>query len=130
VNKSLAVWAIVAVAALTGLVSLWRGEKMLAWYPIPLPGIAGRIALAVAFTVAAVIFGLVAQSVYGRMLINRPDSAARIYLWIGAGAAVVLTVAAIIVTMILKRGPIIAWILLNFLWGIGYGWGLPALLAR
>lgn len=129
-NRSPALWAIVAVSVLTGLVSLWRGDRMLAWYPVPLQGIAGRIAISIAFTIAAVIFGLVAQSVYGRMLVNRPDAAAQTYLWIGAGAALVLSVAAVVVYAILKRGPIVAWILLNILWGIGYGWGLPALLAR
>jgi hypothetical protein len=27
-----------------------------------------------------------------------------------------------------KKGPVVAWTLTNFLWGVGYGWVLPALL--
>jgi hypothetical protein len=122
-------WVIVLVALLTGVVSFWRGERMMAWYPVPVKGVAGRIVIALVFTIAAAIFGLVANAVYGRLVVSRPDTAAQIYLWVGGGAAVLLTVAGFIVPAALKKqGPVVAWAAMNFLWGIGYGWALPLVL--
>lgn len=126
-NRSM--WVIVSVALLSGIVCFWRGERMLAWYPVPIEGVAGRIVIALLFTVVAAIFGLVANSVYGRLVASRPDTAARIYQWVGVGVAVLLTVAGFIVPAAIKRqGPVVAWAVMNFLWGIGYGWGLPLVL--
>jgi hypothetical protein len=123
------IWVIASVALLTGIVCFWRGERMLAWYPVPIKGVAGRIVIALLFTVVAIIFGLVANSVYGRLVASRPDTAAQIYLWVGVGVAVLLTVAGFIVPSAIKRqGPVVAWAVMNFLWGIGYGWVLPLVL--
>ena len=122
-------WVIVSVALLTGIVSFWRGEQMLAWYPIPVKGVAGRLVIAVLFAIVAAIFGLVANSVYGRVVASRPDTAAQTYLWVGVGLAILLSVAGFIVPSALKKqGPVIAWTVMNFLWGVGYGWVLPLLL--
>ncbi len=129
-NKMMAVWVILPVALLTGLVAFWRAEQVLVWYPIPVKGTAGKIVAAALFSCAAVIFGLVATWVYVWLVGNRPETAAQIYLWIGVGLAVVFSVAAVVASMILKRGPVIAWIVWNFLWGVGYGWVLPVLLRR
>ena len=119
---------IVSVALLTGIVAFWRGERMLTWYPLPLKGVPGRIVIGLVFAIAAAIFGLVANAVYGRVLASRPDTAAQIYLWVGLGGAVLLTVAGFIVPSALKKqGPAIAWTVMNFLWGVGYGWVLPQL---
>jgi len=120
--------AIVSVAVVSALITLVLGKSMLEWYPIPLPGIAGRIVLAIAFAIAATIAGFIAQSVYGRALAGRPETAPSLYQWIGLGVATALTVAGIVVYAILKRGPVVAWTLLNFAWGIGYGMWLPRLL--
>lgn len=119
--------AMVGVAALTAVIVVALGKPMLEWYPVPLPGIAGRIVLAIAFTIAAVIAGLIAQSVYARMLVSRPDAAATTYLWIGLGVAAALTVGGVVVRIVLGRGPVVAWTLLNLAWGIGYGVWLPRL---
>jgi hypothetical protein len=122
-------WVIVSVALLTGIVCFWRGERMLAWYPVPIKGVAGRAVIALLFTVVAAIFGLVANSVYGRLVASRPDTAAQIYLWVGVGVAVLLTVAGFIVPAAIKRqGPVVAWAVMNLLWGVGYGWVLPLVL--
>ncbi len=81
-NKS--TWVIAAVALLTGIVSFWRGERMLAWYPLPLKGVVGRIVIAVVF--------------------------------------------AIVPAAIKRQGPVITWAVMNFCWGVGYGWVLPLVL--
>ena len=119
---------IVSVSLLTGIVVFLRGERMLAWYPLPLKGVPGRIVIGVVFAIVAAIFGIGANSVYGRLVASRPDTATQIYMWVGVGAAILLTVAGFIVPSILKKqGPVIAWNAMNFLWG-GYGWVLPRLL--
>jgi FtsH-binding integral membrane protein len=119
-------WVIVSVSLLTGIVAFWRGERLLAWYPAPVKGVAGRIVIALVFTIAAAIFGLVANSVYGRVAARRPDTAPQIYLWVGVGLAILLTIAGFIVpTALKKQGPVIAWTMMNLLWGVGYGWVLP-----
>ena len=57
-----------------------------------------------------------------------PDAAPQIYLGLGAGLAVLFTIAGVIVRAILKRGALVAWTVQNFLWGPGYGALLPVLL--
>ena len=128
---SKSMWVIVSVSLLTGIVSFWRGERMLTWYPIPVKGVAGRAVIALVFTIAAAVFGLVANSVYGRVAASRPDTAHQIYLWVGVGLAIILSIAGFIVPSALKKqGPVVAWTVMNFLWGVGYGWVLPLLLRR
>jgi hypothetical protein len=47
----------------------------------------------------------------------------------GGGLAVVFSIAGFIVPSALNRkGPVIAWTVMNILWGVGYGWALPSLL--
>ena len=128
-NKSMAIWAIVPVALLSGIVAFWRGEQLLAWYPIPVKGTASRIVIALVFAILAVVSGLVAISVYAWGMGRWPDSAPQIFLWLGVGLAILLSIVGVIVPSILKRrGPVVAWTLMNFLWGVGYGWLLPMLL--
>jgi hypothetical protein len=82
------------------------------------------------FTIGAAIFGLVATFVYGWLTGVRPDTASQIYLWLGVGLAILFSIVAVVVSLILKKGAVVAWVLLNFLWGIGYGWLLPWFLRR
>lgn len=125
-NSSIVV--MISVALLTWIVCFWQGEQLLAWYPIPLQGTPGRIVIASVFAALAVIFGIVTNAVYGRLLVGRPDTAASIYCWVGAGAAAALSIAGFIVPTALQRqGPVVAWTVINVLWGAGYGWVLPSL---
>ena len=129
-NKIVALQVVLPVAVLSAGVAFWRGEQLLDWYPIPLKGMAGRVVIALVFGVLSVVFGLVAHAVYGRAMNSRPDTAAQIYAWVGIGLAVLLSVVGVVVATILKRGPTIAWTLLNLLWGVGHGWWMPTLLSR
>ena len=129
-NRIVALQVALPVAVLSAVVAFWRGERLLDWYPIPLKGVAGRVVIALLFAVLSVVFGLVAHAVYGRAVSSRPDTAAQIYAWVGIGLAVLLSIVGVVVATILKRGPTIAWTLLNLLWGVGYGWWMPTLLGR
>lgn len=128
-NKLMALWVIVPVSLLSGAVAFWRAEQLVAWYPVPVKGTPARIVMASVFAIAALVFGLVAISVYAWVVGRWPDTAPQIYLGLGVGLAILLSIAGVIVPSILgRRGPVVAWTLMNFLWGVGYGWLLPMLL--
>lgn len=128
-NKLMALWVIVPVSLLSGAAAFWRVEQLVAWYPVPVKGTPARVVMASVFAILAVVFGLVATSVYAWVAGRWPDTAPQIYLGLGVGLAVLLSIAGVIVPSILKkRGPVVAWTVLNFLWGVGYGWLLPLLL--
>lgn len=80
------------------------------------------------FFAGCFIFGLVAALLYTWVAGIWPDAAPQIYLGMGAGLAVLFTIAGVIVRSLLKRGALVAWTVLNFLWGLGYGVLLPVVL--
>jgi hypothetical protein len=109
VSISLALRVVVPVALLTWIVCFWRGEQLLAWYPIPVKGMAGRIVIASLFAILAVVFGFVAASMYRRLAASRPDTAALIYRWVGFGVAALLSILGLILPAALRReGPVVA----------------------
>jgi len=128
-NRLMALWVIIPVSLLSGAVAFWRAKQLVAWYPVPVKGTPARVVMASVFAIAALVFGLVAIPVYAWVVGRWPDLAPQIYLWLGVGLAVLLSVAGVIMPSILKRrGPVVAWTVLNFLWGVGYGGLLPLLL--
>ncbi len=61
-----------------------------------------------------------------------PGNATQIYLWLAIGCAIVLTLLAVIMPPVFKLrwGDAAIWTVLNFLWGLGYGWFLPQILSQ
>ena len=107
-------WAAVSAAVLAWIVCFWRGERLPAWYPAPVKGTADRI--------VAVVFGFVAASVYGWVVASRLDTPAQICRWIGAGLATALSIPGFIGPSTLKKnGPVVAWTVMNSLWGEEWG---------
>jgi hypothetical protein len=123
-----ALLVIVPVSLLSGAVAIWRVQELVEWYPLPAKGEPARILMVLMFLVGCFIFGLVAALVYAWLASNWPHVAPQIYLGLGAGLAVLFTIAGVIVRAILKRGALVAWIVQNFLWGLGYGILLPVVL--
>lgn len=107
---------------------MWRVQELVAWYPLPVKGAPARMLMVLMFAVGCFIFGLAAAFVYAWLASIWPHTAPQIYLWLGAGLAVLFTIAGVIVRAILKRGALVAWTVQNFLWGLGYGALLPLLL--
>jgi hypothetical protein len=119
---------IVPVSWLPGAVACWRVQELVAWYPLPVKGAPARILMVLMFFAGCFIFGLVAALLYTWVAGIWPDAAPQIYLGMGAGLAVLFTIAGVIVRSLLKRGALVAWTVLNFLWGLGYGVLLPVVL--
>jgi hypothetical protein len=123
-----AVLVIVPVSLLSGVVALWRVQELVEWYPLPVKGAPARILMVLMFFAGCFIFGLAAAFVYPSVASTWPHTAPQIYLGLGAGLAILFTIAGLIVRAILKRGALVAWTVQNFLWGLGYGVLLPVVL--
>ena len=123
-----ALLVIVPVSLLSGAVAFWRVQELVEWYPLPVKGAPARILMVLMFFGGCFIFGLAAAFVYPWVAGIWPTAAPQIYLGLGAGLAVLFTIAGVIVRAILKRGALVAWTVQNFLWGLGYGALLPVLL--
>jgi hypothetical protein len=123
-----ALLVIVPVSLLAGVVASWRVQELVEWYPLPVKGAPARMLMVLMFFVGCFIFGLVAALLYAWLASIWPRMAPHIYLGMGAGLAVLFTIAGLIVRAILKRGALVAWTVQNFLWGLGYGVLLPVVL--
>jgi hypothetical protein len=77
------------------------------------------------------VFGWIAIQVYHWIGNRWPQSAAQVYFWLAAGLAILLTVMAVIMPIAFKSpwSDVVLWTLMNALWGLGYGWFLPQILA-
>jgi len=122
-----ALLAVAPVSLLSGAVAFWSGKQPAERYQVPVKGAAARIVMAAVFTIGGFIFGLVAAFVYPWVAGNWPGTAPQIYLGLGVGLAVLFTIMAVVERAILKKGAVVAWTVLNFLWGVGYGALLPLL---
>jgi hypothetical protein len=89
-----------------------------------------RTGLAFGYLFGGVIFGLVAIQAYLWMAQAWPANTASIYLWTAIGVSAMLTVAAIGMIWVVRDVRTVGiWIALNLLWGLGYGWFIPRLVA-
>jgi hypothetical protein len=119
---------IVPVALLSAGLVLWRSEALLEEKepkignaPAPEPKV---------FSFAVLAFGIIAGLLI-TVLLNWmsgrwPETGATNFSWISTGAAVMLSVAVVFVRPLANMGGIPECIALHALWGIGYGWILPA----
>lgn len=77
-------------------------------------------------------FGFLAILVLNSINRNWPGTANQIYFWLAVGCAVALSLLAVIMPPVFKMrwADTVIWTVLNFLWGLGYGWFLPQILSR
>ena len=86
-----------------------------------------RHLISFAFTMAAFLFGgLVLGGFYG--ISGLWLSADRILFWTALTLTVLLSIAAAVVRTTIVRSGAIECVTLNLLWGMGYGWALPAVM--
>lgn len=119
---------IVGVSIVTAAIAYWRAEEM-ASMPEPAPiAAATRRSFTSAYLAASLAFGPVAVAAYrwmeGRLL---ADAAAG-FLKLGGGAALGLSVLALVGLPLMRRKGTPKFIALNLLWGLGYGYFLPRLI--
>ena len=104
-----------------GLVA-WRGGEMAKAYG------GSKIALVAGYLVGGLLFGCVAVWVYVWMVGRWPETAPTIYLWLALGIAMCLNIMALSVRRQYSRTVVMIWIILNVVWGAGYGWLVPSML--
>jgi hypothetical protein len=82
------------------------------------------------FLVFGLGFGFLAILVYHWVGNRWPANAAQMYLWIALGAAVLLTLLALIMPLAFKMPwlNVVIWSVENFIWALGYGLFLPRIL--
>ncbi len=118
---------IVVITVVTGILVYWRAEQIGAAAAAPGDEPASRVSLLISYVVASLIFGVAAVVVYGVMEGRYGAAAATNFLRLGVGAAVVLSLLALVALPLMKRGGAAEYVALNLLWGLGYGWFLPRL---
>jgi hypothetical protein len=82
------------------------------------------------FLIGGLIFGFIAIFVYHKIQIRWPENTAQMYLWIALGIAILMSVLAVAFRTMVKADwvAVAMWVVMNFLWAIGYGSYLPRIL--
>jgi hypothetical protein len=75
---------------------------------------------------SALLFGAVASGLFIAMQSQAPDLAVGLYRWASAGAAALLSLAAVRMRARASMRGVPELIALNLLWAAGFGWALPA----
>lgn len=82
---------------------------------------------AIGYLIAGLVFGWLAILVFNWLTHRWPSNAAQIYFLLAIGAATALTGLAVMMRFVFKSpaADVVIWTVMNYLWGIGYGWFLP-----
>jgi multisubunit Na+/H+ antiporter MnhB subunit len=82
------------------------------------------------FLVFGLGFGFLAIFMYHWVGARWPENASQVYLWIALGAAVALSLLALIMPLFFKSPwfNVAIWTTENFIWALGYGLFLPRIL--
>jgi hypothetical protein len=90
--------------------------------------IAGTIS---SFLISGLVFGFIAIFAYHKIQVRWPENTAQMYLWIALAIAVVMTVFAVAFRTMVKADwvAVAMWVVMNFLWAVGYGVYLPRILS-
>jgi hypothetical protein len=83
------------------------------------------------FLISGLVFGFIAIFAYHKIQIRWPENPAQMYLYIALAIAVVLSILAVAFRTMIKADWVAAvmWVLMNFVWAIGYGVYLPRILS-
>lgn len=120
---------IVPVALLTGLIVSVRIDQIAEPEKIREQGLETvRAEDSRGFGFIAVMFGLAAALVYVWLASRWPAAATNLFLALGLGLAVILSVAAAVVRPRAGLGGVGEVVALNMIWGLGYGWVMPLVL--
>ena len=82
------------------------------------------------FLIGGLIFGFIAIFAYHKIQIRWPENTAQMYLWIALGIAILMSVFAVAFRTMVKADwvAVAMWVVMNFLWAVGYGVYLPRIL--
>lgn len=125
-NLLAALIVIIPVALITGVIVSARIEQIAEPTKIQNRGLVNvRKEDGTGFGMIAFAFGVAASLVYLWAQSRWPELAPNVFLGLGLGLAVLLSVAAAIVRPAAGLRGVPEVIALNLLWGTGYGWAMP-----
>ena len=84
-----------------------------------------KVAVVLAYLIGGLIIGFLAVCVYVWMAGHWPARAAILFRWFALGIAVVLNILVLMMYRRFSRAVVIVLIVLNVVWGVGYGWLMP-----
>lgn len=87
-----------------------------------------RPVFTLAFTLAAFLFGIVVAVAFGFADGRWPDMAQQVFLGMGIGLTLFFSVGAAVVRPRENMGGVAEVIVMNMLWGLGYGGLLPLII--
>ena len=87
-----------------------------------------KVAVVLAYLIGGLIIGFLAVWVYMWMAGHWPGRAAILFRWVALGIAVVLNILVLMMYRRFSKAVVIVLIVLNVVWGVGYGLLLPVLL--
>ncbi len=82
------------------------------------------------FLISGLVFGFIAIFAYHKIAARWPENTAQMYLWIALAIAIVLSIFAVAFRTMIKADWVAAllWVIMNFVWAVGYGVYLPKIL--
>jgi hypothetical protein len=87
-----------------------------------------KVAVVLAYLIGGLIIGFLAVCVYVWMAGHWPSRAVILFRWVALGIAVLLNILVLMMHRKFGRAVVIVWIVLNVVWGVGYGLLLPVVL--
>jgi hypothetical protein len=119
-----AIWIIIPITLITVVL---EGIRMI-W--TPKTGSSSKSGSLFGILIFGLGFGFLAIFVYNQIAGAWSETATQIYFWMAVGSAVILTILAFIMPYFFKFrwADVGVWTVLNFVWGLGYGWFLPQVL--
>lgn len=119
---------IVAITIITAGLVYGRAEQLGAVTSVSGSNAFSRNSLVSSYMIAGLLFGAAAVEVYRLALGRYGAEGGSVFLKMGIGAAILLSILAVAVMPRMKRGGTAEYIALNLLWGLGYGGLLPLIL--
>jgi drug/metabolite transporter (DMT)-like permease len=82
------------------------------------------------FLIGGLIFGNIAIFAFHKIQIRWPENTAQVYLWIAIAISILISILAVAFRTMVKadRVAVAMWVVMNFLWAVGYGVYLPRIL--
>jgi len=98
---------------------------------MPNSGNSSTLGVMFGFLIFGLGFGWLAILVYHWVGNRWPDNATLVYLWLAIVSAILFTLLAVGMHFAVKSPwvVVVVWTVMNFLWGLGYGWFLPQVLS-
>ena len=119
------IWLVLPITLVT------IGLEAVAMPRMPKTGSSSLPGTLVGFLIFGLGFGFLAILAYYWVNSRWPANSAQVYLGLALILAVLFTLLGVVMHFAIKSPwlVVVIWTMMNFLWGIGYGWFLPRILS-